>query len=106
MYVTGRNTVALEAVSGATGYTSADLTLSGETDRVARDAAVALGGLTGIVNCAGVLQGGAVGTDPAALLDGFDFNFAVNTRAPFAMMLSALPYLKVRSRRPPHSQCT
>lgn len=103
VFVTGRNTAALEKVDGAAGFASADLTQPGESDRVAQEAASTLGGLSSVVNCAGVLQGGIIGTDPKALLDGFDFNFAVNTRAPFAMMLSAIPFLKVNLALHPRS---
>eukprot|EP00038_Savillea_parva_P012548 m.205406 g.205406 ORF g.205406 m.205406 type:complete len:259 (-) comp22919_c0_seq1:94-870(-) len=94
VFVTGRNTPALEAVEGAAGHITADLAVPGETDKVAAAAVNAMGSLSGLVNCAGVLRGGVVGTDASALLEGFDYNFAVNTRAPFAMMLSCVPYLK------------
>ena len=46
-----------------------------------------LGGLTTLVNNAGVLQGGAFGVDEGgASLANFDYNFNANTRAPFEMM--------------------
>jgi NAD(P)-dependent dehydrogenase (short-subunit alcohol dehydrogenase family) len=52
-----------------------------------------LGGLTTLVNNAGVLAGGAMGT-PACTMENFDYNFNANTRAPFEMMIHAIPHLK------------
>ena len=48
-----------------------------------------LGGLTTLVNNAGVLQGGVIGTDAASLAN-FDHNFNANTRAPFELMTLAV----------------
>ena len=45
-----------------------------------------------MINCAGVLQGGAFGTNGASL-ENFDYNFKANTRAPFEMMTLATPHL-------------
>eukprot|EP00461_Guttulinopsis_vulgaris_P007712 UN07762 len=50
-----------------------------------------MGGLTGLVNAAGVLKGGAFGT---ANLDNFMFNFQNNTQSVWSMMEHSIPYLK------------
>mmetsp|Transcript_5126 Transcript_5126/g.11317 ORF Transcript_5126/g.11317 Transcript_5126/m.11317 type:complete len:239 (+) Transcript_5126:361-1077(+) len=49
------------------------------------------GSLSILVNNAGVLQGGAVGV---ATMANWDFNFAVNARAPFCFTSNAVPHLK------------
>eukprot|EP01043_Picozoa_sp_COSAG02_P052442 COSAG02_NODE_5650_length_4150_cov_1.949148_4_plen_229_part_00 len=95
---TGRNEAALQALASEVGceYIAADLTESGAAERVVTEAVAKLGGLTSLVNCAGVLQGGAFGADPAAggaSLENFDYNFTANTRAPFEMMVHATPHL-------------
>ena len=52
-----------------------------------------LGGLTTLVNCAGVLQGGAFGS-AACTLENFLFNMNGNTKSVFELMTAAVPYLK------------
>ena len=54
-----------------------------------------LGGLTTLINCAGVLMPGAIGT--TASLKDFEHNFAGNTRSVFEMMEHSIPHLKERS---------
>eukprot|EP00931_Biecheleriopsis_adriatica_P055192 TRINITY_DN32578_c0_g1_i1.p1 TRINITY_DN32578_c0_g1~~TRINITY_DN32578_c0_g1_i1.p1 ORF type:complete len:265 (+),score=50.25 TRINITY_DN32578_c0_g1_i1:57-851(+) len=96
---TGRNRSALAALQ-AEGFKTveADLTEPGACERVISDGVAALGGrLTTLVNCAGVLRLGAFGAvDPskAAGLEDFEHNFAVNTHAPFKLMVHAIPHLK------------
>ena len=51
--------------------------MAGECAKVVAAATGHLGGLTTLVNCAGVLQGGAMGQ---ATLANFDFNFSINAR--------------------------
>lgn len=51
-----------------------------------------LSGLTTLVNCAGVLKGGAMG---AIDLDNFLFNFNTNTKAVFELMEHSIPHLKL-----------
>ena len=81
VHTTRRNTAALKKIDGATGLVAADLTHPGECHRVADAAVRAMDGLNGLVNCAGVLRGGAIGSlDTKSLMDGFDFNFQINTR--------------------------
>lgn len=94
----GRNEAALQALAEEVGceYAVGDLTEAGSCERVVAEAVSKLGGLTTLVNNAGVLQGGAFGGDPAAggaSLANFDYNFNANTRAPFEMMVHATPHL-------------
>ena len=95
---TGRNEAALQALAAEVGceYAVGDLTEAGACERVVAEAVAKLGGLTTLVNNAGVLQGGTFGVDPAsggASLANFDYNFNANTRAPFEMMVHAIPNL-------------
>ena len=93
---TGRNEAALQALASETGcvYAVGDLTEPGACERVVAEAVEKLGGLTTLVNNAGVLQGGAFGVDEGgASLANFDYNFNANTRAPFEMMVHATPHL-------------
>jgi len=92
---TGRNEEALKALAAETGcdYTVGDLTEAGTCERVVAEAVAKLGGLTTLVNNAGVLQGGAFGVEGGASLANFDYNFNANTRAPFEMMVHATPHL-------------
>eukprot|EP01052_Picozoa_sp_SAG31_P064134 SAG31_NODE_23008_length_513_cov_1.108696_1_plen_82_part_01 len=71
---TGRNEEALVALAAETGcvYSVGDVTESGACERIVNEAVSKLGGLTTLVNSAGVLQGGALGTD-AATLENFDY---------------------------------
>ena len=71
----------------------ADLTEAGACERAVASAAAHLGGLTTLVNCAGVLQPGAFGTEGCTLAN-FEHNFAGNTRSVFEMMIHAIPHLK------------
>ncbi|KAL7486302.1 hypothetical protein ACHAW6_011900 [Cyclotella cf. meneghiniana] len=50
-----------------------------------------LGGLTAVVNAAGVLQAGAA---DAVTVDNYDYNMNTNARASFEIMTHAIPYLK------------
>lgn len=54
-------------------------------------AARILGGLTAVVNAAGVLQAGAAG---AVTVENYDYNMNTNARASFEIMTHAIPYLK------------
>jgi NAD(P)-dependent dehydrogenase (short-subunit alcohol dehydrogenase family) len=71
-----------------------DLTSDGEAQRIVDSAVASLGGLTTLVNCAGVLKGGAFGSD-ACNLDNFLYNFNGNTKSVFEMMQHAIPHLKI-----------
>jgi len=91
----GRNAKALTALKSATSCSTveADLTAEGACERVVRDAVSYMGGLTSLVNCAGVLQPGAFGSD-ACNLANFEHNFAGNTRSVFELMVHAIPHMK------------
>lgn len=75
-------------------YVLADLTDEGSCKRVVEEAVTALGGLTVVVNAAGVLQGGAMGNID---LENFKHNFHCNTQVPFEVMVHAIPHLKEAS---------
>lgn len=57
-----------------------------------------MGGLTTVVNSAGVLQGGAM---DVATLDNFKFNFGTNVQSTFEIMQHAIPHLKLSSDQSP-----
>jgi len=91
---TGRNETALASLKqsgGIVDYIVADITQDGCCQRIVKSAAQILGGLTTVVNAAGVLQGGAMGSIG---LDNYHYNMKCNTQAPFEIMVHAIPYLK------------
>jgi NAD(P)-dependent dehydrogenase (short-subunit alcohol dehydrogenase family) len=94
----GRNVSALDALSKeGCEVVEGDLAEAGTAERVVATAVEKLGGLTTLVNCAGVLKPGAFGATapaPAAALADFDHNFAGNTRSVFELMVHATPHLK------------
>lgn len=91
----GRNVSALEGLKKEIycGTVQADLTEAGACERAVTEATDHLGGLTTLINCAGVLKPGAFGSD-ACTLENFEHNFAGNTRSVFEMMVHAIPHLK------------
>ncbi|EDQ92667.1 uncharacterized protein MONBRDRAFT_17381 [Monosiga brevicollis MX1] len=93
--LTGRNEEALRSALKGPGAIAipGELTKAGECQRVVEAAASALGSLHGLVNCAGVLKGGAVGS-PQFNLQNYQDNFAINTQVVFEMMQHAVPHLK------------
>jgi NAD(P)-dependent dehydrogenase (short-subunit alcohol dehydrogenase family) len=91
---TGRNEEALLSLKkeGAiVEFVVADITDENECQRVVDSAVEFLGGLTTVVNAAGVLQGGAMGS---VGLDNYKFNMTANCQAPFEIMMHAIPHLK------------
>jgi NAD(P)-dependent dehydrogenase (short-subunit alcohol dehydrogenase family) len=93
---TARNEAALQALQSEKileAYIVADLTADGECQRVVNEAARLLGGLTTVVNAAGVLQGGAVGAPQTALAN-YEFNMKINAQVPFEIITAAVPHLK------------
>lgn len=75
--IAGRNEESLKALKnegGCFGYVVGDLTADGECERIVKEAVSQLGGLTTLVNVAGVLKGGAMGSVD---LNNFEFNFKV-----------------------------
>jgi len=93
---TGRNEAALRQLSDETGcsFVVGDLTKEGEAARIVKEGVSQLQGkMSTLVNCAGVLQGGAFGTDKCNLAN-FKHNFGCNTQAVFEMMEHGIPVLK------------
>mmetsp|Transcript_29516 Transcript_29516/g.36461 ORF Transcript_29516/g.36461 Transcript_29516/m.36461 type:complete len:261 (-) Transcript_29516:1387-2169(-) len=91
---TGRKDAPLKEVKAngnAVEYVLGDLTVTGECKRIVTEAANHLGGLTALVNCAGVLQGGAIGS---VSLDNYMFNFKNNVQTVFEMMEHSIPFLQ------------
>lgn len=70
-----------------------DLSNVGEVDAMVGQAAGAIGGLDGIVNCAAVSNGGPLETMTLEILDTFT---AVNLLAPYFICRAALPHLRRR----------
>eukprot|EP00052_Salpingoeca_macrocollata_P012802 m.99975 g.99975 ORF g.99975 m.99975 type:complete len:261 (-) comp18639_c1_seq5:61-843(-) len=97
--LTGRNEAALQALADELKalYVVGDLTVPGECERVVREASEKLGGLTTLVNSAGVLKGGAFGSE-ACNLDNFKFNFAGNVQSVFETMTAAVPHMKTAGK--------
>ncbi|EGD82894.1 hypothetical protein PTSG_03525 [Salpingoeca rosetta] len=93
--VTGRDKRALKAIANEikAPFVVADLTKDGECERTVAEAVSALGQVTSLVNCAGVLRGGAIGT-PACDINNYLDNFNINTRTVFEMIHHAVPHLK------------
>eukprot|EP00047_Mylnosiga_fluctuans_P010468 m.16403 g.16403 ORF g.16403 m.16403 type:complete len:287 (+) comp3135_c0_seq1:1784-2644(+) len=93
--VTGRNEEVLRAVAAEIGgtYVVADLTEDGACKRVIEEAVSSLGGLTTLVNSAGVLKGGAMGAETTDL-GNFMFNFKGNVQSVFELMQHAIPHLR------------
>ncbi len=83
----------LKEQGGIVHYIVADLTKVGECKRCVDEAATVLGGLTTVVNAAGVLKAGAMGDVD---LENYHFNMICNTQAPFEVMVHAVPYLKLQ----------
>lgn len=73
-------------------YIVADLTEENKCEQVVKEAVHLFGGkLTSLVNCAGVLKGGAMGDVD---LSNYQINMAINTQVPFEMMTHSIPFLK------------
>lgn len=94
---TGRNETALQILKDEGGihdYVVADITKPGECQRIVETAALLMNNsLTSVVNAAGVLQGGAMGTEQVNISN-YNYNMICNTQAPFEIMYYAIPYLK------------
>lgn len=93
----GRNVAALKQLhaTGAIRYDIvADITQPGACQAVVDEAANLLGGLDAVINAAGVLQGGAMGSVD---MTNYHFNVTTNTQAPFEIMMHAIPHLKQQS---------
>jgi NAD(P)-dependent dehydrogenase (short-subunit alcohol dehydrogenase family) len=98
---TGRNEASLQLLKdqgGVVDYIVADLVQEGECQRVVEAAAKTLHGLTTVVNAAGVLHGGAMGSID---MENYMRNMKCNAQAPFEIMIHAIPYLKQEKERFP-----
>jgi NAD(P)-dependent dehydrogenase (short-subunit alcohol dehydrogenase family) len=98
VFAVGRNAAALDEMAqtlhGATGVCrtfQADLTAAGAPDAIVEAAVSAFGGITTIVNAAGIIANGSIEhTSDAA----WDEMLDINLRAPFRLMRAAIPHLK------------
>ncbi len=98
LVITGRNAergarvrAALEAKGVKTIFVAGDLGSLGDTDRIVADCDKAFGRVDILVNSAGITDRGTIwNTDPEL----FDRMFAVNVRAPFFLMQSALKLMR------------
>ena len=90
---TGRNKDALMQLREETGchVVVGDLTGEGECARIVKESVELMGGLSTLVNCAGVLKGGNIDT---VGLDNFMYNFNNNTKTVFEMIHNSIPHLK------------
>jgi NAD(P)-dependent dehydrogenase (short-subunit alcohol dehydrogenase family) len=92
---TGRNEMALlelKTTGGIFDYVVADISATGECQRVVEKAVELMGdSLTTVVNAAGVLQVGAIDNVDLA---NYEHNMNCNTKAPFEIMCHAIPHLK------------
>jgi NAD(P)-dependent dehydrogenase (short-subunit alcohol dehydrogenase family) len=95
----GRDLDALQSLQNddksIVGYIQIDLAAEvGGCQRLVADAVQMLGGtLTTVVNAAGALRGGAVGS-PETNLQNYEFNMKINAQVPFEMITAAVPFLK------------
>lgn len=99
---TGRNEASLKQLQDSgvlIGYVVADLASSNtqhgsECQRLVTEAVALLGGtLTTVVNAAGVLRGGAMGSTGTDVQN-YLTNMTVNAQAPFEIMCHAVPHLR------------
>eukprot|EP00301_Raphidiophrys_heterophryoidea_P014633 c23067_g1_i1.p1 GENE.c23067_g1_i1~~c23067_g1_i1.p1 ORF type:complete len:272 (+),score=73.93 c23067_g1_i1:24-818(+) len=99
---TGRNQAALDALAAELNCATvaADLTQPGACEFVVTSAVEKLGALTSLVCCAGVLKGGAFGSE-ACNLDNFMYNFNTNTKPVFELMTHSVPHLKAQAANGP-----
>lgn len=75
-------------------YILVDLSEANKCKEVVERAVQILGGsLSTLVNCAGVLRGGAMG-DPKTDLSNYTFNMTINAQVPFELMTHSIPFLK------------
>jgi NAD(P)-dependent dehydrogenase (short-subunit alcohol dehydrogenase family) len=98
VFATGRSAEKLSAAKASVAsdkfhVLAADLLDDASAKAIVLAAVAAMGGVTSVVNAAGVLQGGAFGS-AACTLANFDANFNANTRSLFNMMVEATPALK------------
>ena len=86
---------AVEAAGGRCVTVAADVTAAGAPDEVIAKAAAAFGGISTLVNAAGIIASGTVETTSDVA---WDEMLDVNLRAPFRLMRAATPYLIATAR--------
>jgi len=100
--VTGRNEQGLQetvsrirekTANASVAAFSGDITNDEDVKRIVKSSVEAFGShkIDILVNCAGILKGGAVGSTDMA---NFDANFACNTRAVFCFMTECIPFME------------
>lgn len=94
---TGRNEKSLQMLKNDGNiydYIISDITKPGECQRIVELAYTLMNNtLTTIINAAGVLQGGDMGSDIVDI-NNYNYNMLCNTQAPFEIMIHAIPLLK------------
>lgn len=86
---------AVEAAGGRCVPLEADVTAAAAPDDVIAKAAAAFGGISTLVNAAGIIASGTIETTSDTA---WDEMLDVNLRAPFRLMRAAAPYLVVTAR--------
>jgi NAD(P)-dependent dehydrogenase (short-subunit alcohol dehydrogenase family) len=86
---------AVELAGGRCVTVEADVTAEGAPDALARTALDAFGGLTTLVNAAGIIAGGSIEHTSDA---GWDEMLDINLRAPFRLMRAVTPLLIAAGR--------
>ena len=90
----GRNEAALRELKDQgyiMDYVVSDVSVAGECERLVSESVAILKGLTTVVNNAGVLQGGAMGSVD---MSNYHYNMITNTQAPFEILMHAIPHLR------------
>jgi NAD(P)-dependent dehydrogenase (short-subunit alcohol dehydrogenase family) len=80
----------IRSAGGTSLVCQADVTLPESADRIVREALDGLGGITTLVNAAGIIGSGTVETTSDAQWDAM---MAINVTAPFRLMRAAAPHL-------------
>lgn len=83
-------------------YVAGDLNEDGACERIVKESVTLLGGLTTLVNVAGVLVGGAI---QDVKLENFQINFKTNVQATYEMMIHSIPFLKTHALTNPAEAC-
>jgi len=91
----GRNVQSLQELKNnkmIVEYIEADITKEGSCETIVKTAVETFNGvLTTVVNAAGILQGGAMGSVD---MENYKNNMDTNCKAPFEVMMHAIPFLR------------
>ncbi|HEY2435518.1 MAG TPA: SDR family oxidoreductase [Vicinamibacterales bacterium] len=85
----------IEAAGGRAAVVEADVTAAGAPDEIVARAVAAFGGISALVNAAGIIANGTVENTADAA---WDQMLDINLRAPFRLMRAAAPQLIVSAR--------